>query len=158
MEWDFPQFMLFGQTRFQHVFVPKMVSLLSSAQIGSGVCRCGWQAQVPEGSNGFRRVPERFGRFPCRARCRLVPEGSGGFWNTAGSFCVAGAPGAPSKQQHLDNTSHTTSSNTLSSTHHHLHNIISTTSSTRHHQTQNRQHAPSTEHHQHNLIYMTSST
>ena len=42
----------------------------SSAQISSGVCRCGSQEQVPEeGSGRFRRVPV----------CAKVPEGSGGF-------------------------------------------------------------------------------
>ena len=36
----------------------------SSAQIGSGVCRCGWQAQVPEGSGRFRKVLEGSGAGP----------------------------------------------------------------------------------------------
>ena len=66
----------------------------SSAQISSGVCRCGSQEQVPEkGSGRFRRVPEcagvgfggGFRKVPessgvkwCRFR-RQVPEGSGRF-------------------------------------------------------------------------------
>ena len=68
--------------------------MVSSAQISSGVCRCGSQEQVPvEGSRRFRRVPGcagvgsggRFGKVPegsgvCRCRFRRqVPEGSGGF-------------------------------------------------------------------------------
>ena len=64
----------------------------SSAQISSGVCRCGSQEQVPEegsgrfrrvpvyagvGSGGrFRKVPESSGLCWCRFR-RKVPEGSG---------------------------------------------------------------------------------
>ena len=61
----------------------------SSAQISSGVCRCGSQEQVPEeGSGRFRKIPEGSGRFRkvpescgvrwCRFR-RRVPEGSGGY-------------------------------------------------------------------------------
>ena len=55
----------------------------SSAQISSGVCRCGSQKQVPEaGSGRFRKVPVCAGvasgdRFRFR---RQVPEGSGRFW------------------------------------------------------------------------------
>ena len=66
----------------------------SSAQISSGVCRCGSEEQVPdEGSRRFRRVPGcagvgsggRFRRVPVcagvgsRGRFRKVPEGSGEF-------------------------------------------------------------------------------
>ena len=48
----------------------------SSAQISSGVCRCGSQEQVPEeGSGRFRKVPESSGVCWCRFR-RRVPEGS----------------------------------------------------------------------------------
>ena len=54
----------------------------SSAHISSGVRRCGSQAQVPQGSGGFRKVPEGSARFPgvcwCRFR-RQVPESSGRF-------------------------------------------------------------------------------
>ena len=47
----------------------------SSAQISSGVCRCGSQEQIPErGSGRFR------GSSVCGCRFqRQVPEGSGGF-------------------------------------------------------------------------------
>ena len=70
----------------------------SSAQISSGVCRCGSQEQVPEegsgrfrrvpacageGSGGrFRKVPEDFGGFQCVCLCRFrrhVPEDFGRF-------------------------------------------------------------------------------
>ena len=63
----------------------------SSAQISSGVCRCGSQEQVPEeGSGRFRRVPVcagvgsggKFRKVPecwCSFR-RQVPEGSGVCW------------------------------------------------------------------------------
>ena len=68
----------------------------SSAQVSSGVCRCGSQEQVPEegsarfrkvpacagagvGSGGrFRKVPESSGVCWCRFR-RQVPEDFGGF-------------------------------------------------------------------------------
>ena len=66
----------------------------SSAQISSGVCRCGSQEQVPEeasgrfrrvpecagvgSGSGFRKVPESSGVCWCRFR-RRVPEGSGEF-------------------------------------------------------------------------------
>ena len=66
----------------------------SSAQISSGVCRCGSQEQVPEeGSGRFRRIPAcagvgsggRLWQVPessavkwCRFR-RQVPKGSGRF-------------------------------------------------------------------------------
>ena len=46
----------------------------SSAQISSGVCRCGSQEQVPEeGSGRFRRVPECVG---VGSGFRKVPENS----------------------------------------------------------------------------------
>ena len=59
----------------------------SSAQISSGVCRCGSQEQVPEeGSRRFRRVPVcagvgsggRFWKVPESSGFQ-VPESSGGF-------------------------------------------------------------------------------
>ena len=66
-----------------------------SAQISSGVCRCGSQKQVPEAGSGrfrkvpvcagvgsggrFRKVPESSGMCWCRFR-RQVPEGSGVCW------------------------------------------------------------------------------
>ena len=54
-------------------FFPQQRKLMgSSAQISSGVCRCGSQEQVPEeGSGRFRVCWRRFRR--------QVPEGSGGF-------------------------------------------------------------------------------
>ena len=60
----------------------------SSAQISSGVCRCGSQEQVPEeGSGRFRRVPACAGvgsgggfRKVPQGWFRKVAEGSGGFW------------------------------------------------------------------------------
>ena len=82
-------------------FFPQQRKLMgSSAQISSGVCRCGSQEQVPEegsgrfrrvpacagvGSGGkFRKVPEcwcSFRRVPaCAGRFRKVPEGSGVCW------------------------------------------------------------------------------
>ena len=60
----------------------------SSAQISSGVRRCGLQAQVPEGSGGFCKVPVcagagSGGRFRnlrgSGGRFRRVSEGAGGF-------------------------------------------------------------------------------
>ena len=86
--------------------IPQQRKLLGfSAQISSGVCRCGSQEQVPEeGSGRFRRVPAcagvsfggRFRKVPecwcsfCRVpacagvgsggRFRKVPEGSGVCW------------------------------------------------------------------------------
>ena len=62
-------------------FVPQQRELMgSSAQISSGVCRCGSQEQVPEeGSGGrFRRVPECAGVGSGGRFRRQVPEGSGG--------------------------------------------------------------------------------
>ena len=48
----------------------------SSAQISSGVCRCGLQEQVPEeGSGRFRRVPVCAG-VGSGGRFWKVPEGS----------------------------------------------------------------------------------
>ena len=75
-----------------HHFFPQQRKLMgSSAQISSGVCRCGSQEQVPEeGSGRFRssgvcwcrfrrRVPEGSGEFRCKMA--KVPEaGSGRFW------------------------------------------------------------------------------
>ena len=58
-------------------FFPQQRKLMgSSAQISSGVCRCGSQEQVPEkGSGRFRKVP-----VCCWYRLRRqVPEGSGEF-------------------------------------------------------------------------------
>ena len=49
----------------------------SSAQISSGVCRCGSQEQVPEESSGrFRRVPACVG-VGSGGRFRKVPESAG---------------------------------------------------------------------------------
>ena len=54
--------------------VPQQRKLMgSSAQISSGVRRCGLQAQVPEGSGGFRKVP-------LRVLVQVPEAGSGGFW------------------------------------------------------------------------------
>ena len=60
--------------------IPQQRKLMgSSAQISSGVCRCGSQHQVPErGSGRFRKVPEGSGVCWCRFQ-RQVPEGSGEF-------------------------------------------------------------------------------
>ena len=81
-------------TRFSDVFPQQLKLMGSSAQISSGVCRCGLQEQVPEegsgrfrrvracagvGSGGrFQKVPEGSGVKWCRFR-RQVPEGSGRF-------------------------------------------------------------------------------
>ena len=87
---------------FMLIFPQQRKLMGSSAQISSGVCRCGSQEQVPEegsgrfrrvpacagvGSGGkFRKVPEcwcSFRRVPACAgvgsggRFRKVPEGSG---------------------------------------------------------------------------------
>ena len=67
----------------------------SSAQISSGVFRCGSQEQVLEAGSGrfrtvpmcagvgsggkFRKVPESSGVCYCRFQ-RQLPEGSGEFW------------------------------------------------------------------------------
>ena len=52
----------------------------SSAQISSGVCRCGSQEEVPEeGSGRFRRVPVCVG-VGSGGGFRKVPEGSGVYW------------------------------------------------------------------------------
>ena len=74
--------------------IPQQCKLMgSSAQISSGVCRCGSQEQVPEEGSGRFRVPEcagvgsggGFRKVPessfvkwCKFR-RQVPEGSGEF-------------------------------------------------------------------------------
>ena len=75
------------------IIFPQQRKLMgSSAQISSGVCRCGSQEQVPEkgsgrfrrvpdgvgSGGGFRKVPESSGVKWCRFR-RQVPEGSGRF-------------------------------------------------------------------------------
>ena len=62
------------------LFFPQQRKLMgSSAQISSGVCRCGSQEQVPEeGSGRFRKVPESSGVCWCGFR-RRVSEGSGEF-------------------------------------------------------------------------------
>ena len=67
-------------TFFIIYFSPQQRKLMgSSAQISSGVCRCGSQEQVPEeGSGRFRRVPVCAG-VGSGGRFRKVPEGSGGF-------------------------------------------------------------------------------
>ena len=82
-------------------FIPQQRKLMgSSAQISSGVCRCGSQEQVPEegsgrfqrvlwcaaigSAGGFRKVPESSGVCWCRFR-RRVPEGSGEFRREASS-------------------------------------------------------------------------
>ena len=72
------------------LFFPQQRKLMgSSAQIRFGVRRCGSQAQVPEGSRGFCKVPVcagagSGGRFwrqvpDIFGRCRRVSEGAGGF-------------------------------------------------------------------------------
>ena len=68
-----------GQIRFC-IFPQQRKLMGSSAQISSGVCRCGSQEQVPEeGSGGrFQKVPESSGMCWCRF-WRQLPEGSGGF-------------------------------------------------------------------------------
>ena len=66
-------------TIFFHRFFPQQRKLMgSSAQIGSGVLRCGSQAQVPEGSGGFRKVPDCAGAGS-GSRFRRVSEGAGWF-------------------------------------------------------------------------------
>ena len=78
------------------VFPQQRELMGSSAQISSGVRRCGSQAQVPEGSGGFckvpvyagagsgGRVPEGFGR------CCRVPESSGVLAEMAGATVPEG--------------------------------------------------------------------
>ena len=82
------------------LFSPTRKLMVSSAQISSGVCRCGSQDQVPEekgsgglgsgrfrrvpvcagGSGGwFRKIPEGSGVRWCKFR-KQVPEGSGVCW------------------------------------------------------------------------------
>ena len=64
----------------QIVFPQQRKLMGSSAQISSGVCRCGSQEQVPErGSGRFRRVPACAG-VGCGGRFRGVLEGSGVCW------------------------------------------------------------------------------
>ena len=65
-------------------FFPQQRKLMgSSAQISSGVCRCGSQEQVPEEDSGrfrrFRRVPACAG-VGSGGGFRKVPEGSGVCW------------------------------------------------------------------------------
>ena len=63
----------------EFIFSQQRELMGSSAQISSGVCRCGSQEQVPEeGSGRFRKVPESSGVFWCKFR-RRAPEGSGGY-------------------------------------------------------------------------------
>ena len=79
----------------QSLFPQQRKLMGSSAQISSGVCRCGSQEQVPEeGSGRFRRVPVyagvgsggRFRRVPVCAgvgsggRFQKVPESSSLCW------------------------------------------------------------------------------
>ena len=61
------------------VLFPQQRKLMgSSAQISSGVCRCGSQEQVPEeGSGRFRKVPEGSGRFRRVPACAGVGSGGG---------------------------------------------------------------------------------
>ena len=67
-------------------FFPQQCKLMgSSAQISSGVCRCGSQEQVPEeGSGRFRKVPESSGVCYCTVgsggKFRKVPESYGVCW------------------------------------------------------------------------------
>ena len=75
-------------------FFPQQRKLMgSSAQISSGVCRCGSKERVPEeGSGRFRRVPACAG-VGSGGRFRKVPEGSGRFWRVpacvgVGSGCL----------------------------------------------------------------------
>ena len=62
-------------------FFPQQRKLMRfSAQVSSGVCRCGSQEQVPEeGCGRFRNVPESSGVIWCKFQ-RQIPEGSGEFW------------------------------------------------------------------------------
>ena len=66
---------------FSFLFFPQQRKLMgSSAQISSGVCRCGSQEQVPEeGSGRFRRVPACAG-VGSGGGFRKVPESSGVKW------------------------------------------------------------------------------
>ena len=64
----------------RYIFPQQRKLMGSSAQISSGVCRCGSQEQVPEeGSGRFRRVPVCAG-VGFGGRFRKVPEGSGVCW------------------------------------------------------------------------------
>ena len=71
-------FILFGVNAG---IIPQQRKLMgSSAQISSGVCRCGSEEQVPEeGSGRFRRVPVCVG-VGSGGRFRKVLEGSGACW------------------------------------------------------------------------------
>ena len=72
-------------------FFPQQRKLMgSSAQISSGVRRCGLQAQVPEGSGGFRKVPVCAGAGS-GGMFRRVSEGAGGFQKVSVLAEVAGA-------------------------------------------------------------------
>ena len=77
------------------LFFPQRRELLgSSAQISSGVCRCGSQEQVrEEGSGRFRRVPACAGVGSGGRFRRQVPEGSGRFRKVPACFGV-GSGGA----------------------------------------------------------------
>ena len=62
----------------EDIFPQQRKLMGSSAQISSGVCRCGLQEQVPEeGSGRFRKVPESSGVCWCSGK---VPESSGVKW------------------------------------------------------------------------------
>ena len=73
---------------FSQLFFPQQRKLMgSSAQMSSGVCRCGLQEQVPEeGSRRFRRVAECAG-VGSRGRFRKVLEGSGGRFREVSGVC-----------------------------------------------------------------------
>ena len=79
--------------QFHKFLFPQQRKLMgSSAQISSGVCRCGSQEQVPEeGSGRFRRVPVCAG-VGSGGRFRKVPESSGvcwrRFWRQVPEGCV----------------------------------------------------------------------
>ena len=69
-----------GYTNYLDLFPQQRKLKGSSAQISSGVCRCGSQEQVPEaGSGRFRRVPVCPG-VGSGGRFRKVPESSGVCW------------------------------------------------------------------------------
>ena len=74
-------FHLNGPGRIAAKLFPQQRKLMgSSAQISTGVRRCGSQEQVPEeGSGRFRRVPACAG-VGSGARFRKVPDGSGICW------------------------------------------------------------------------------
>ena len=64
-------------------FFPQQRELMgSSAQIGSGVCRCRWQVQVSGGSGSFRRVLEssaKFWKVPVQGQVQVAGRGSARF-------------------------------------------------------------------------------